>query len=567
MVKCFGHKQLRCIWLIAAMLLWASSAMATVTASVDRHTIAEDETVNLTIETSGSQSGEPDTSVLEKDFELLSRNHSSSYTITNGSMHSSSNWQLVLRPRTSGTLVIPPIAVGHEKTAAVTIEVTKAEVRQGAGGQPDGDVWVEMSLKPDHALVQQQVIVTIRVYQGVALAQAQLTEPEVKDAVIERLGEDRQYQQNRNGRSWEVTERKYALFPQQSGKIEIAPVELDAVTMAGAGGGGFSPFFQSTRPLQAHSNHLVVQVDPVPASWHGKEWLPATHVTLTEDWPEGKVFKTGEPITRTLTVKAEGLASSQLPALPSLLPDHLKAYPDQPALSDDKGEDGIVGMRREKVAMMPTQPGTYMLPEIELDWWNVATGKVEHATLPPRTFRVEGAVAAAPAMTPQLPGSSQPAETATAAPVQRVVSDAGWWRPVAIISTIGWLLTLLWMVFRRRRPHLGQTMVKQQSPDVRAARRAVIDACRNNDARGSEQALLQFAAASWPDEAGAAMAALMKRCDEPLSGQIGQLQQHLYGRDQGHWQGHELLHAFEQHDFARVTAAPEKELLPGLYPR
>lgn len=571
MVNMNGHNRAVMVWLfIMTLFAVAPSAMAAVSASVDRHTIAEGETFNLTIESSDRQSGEPDTSPLEQDFEVLSRNHSSSYSIINGSMQSRSSWQLVLRPRKTGTLVIPPVTVGKAQTAAISIEVNRAETRNQPGGEPHGDLWVEMSVKPEHIRVRQQAMITIRVYQGISLTQAQLTEPEVKQAVIERLGEDSQYQQSRSGRTWEVTERKYALFPQQSGTIELAPVQLDAVTIAGAQN-GFSPFFQSTRPLQIRSNSLTLKVEPVPAGWQGSEWLPASRMTLTEAWPEGKVFKAGEPITRTLTLKADGLTSSQLPALPDQLPDNLKAYPDQPALSDQKGEDGIEGVRSEKVAMMPTQPGTYILPAIAIPWWNVTTGRMETAELPARTFKVEGALAAPAAAQTPVPTSVQAKQPElqqqqeTAEPVH-VVSDAGWWKPVAIISSSGWLLTLLWGAYRMRRPARLMAEEKAQRPDCRQARKAVVEACRHHDARACEQALLHFVAARWPDDAVG-----MRRltvAEDALANQIRRLQKHLYGYNQGAWQGDELLHAFEQFevDSNKTMVGRTDKPLPPLYP-
>ncbi|MFQ5519703.1 MAG: protein BatD, partial [Mariprofundus sp.] len=261
--------------------------------------------------------------------------------------------------------------------------MSKEKVRDASDGEPQGDIWLDMQIEPKQVLVQQQAIITIRIYQAVSLSQAQISEPAPAHAIVERLGEDSTFQTTKNGRRWHVTERRYALFPQQSGQLEIEPLQLDGSVMVGNGG-----YFQSAKPVRVRSNALNLDVRAIPTSWNAAEWLPAKQIRLEESWPESIEHKVGEPITRTLTVYADGLTSSQLPVFFTALPDFLKAYPDTPVLSDDKKASGIIGSRQEKTAIMPTRPGTYIWPELSLSWWNTETGKLEEASIPARTFKV-----------------------------------------------------------------------------------------------------------------------------------------------------------------------------------
>ena len=568
MVAGYVTKKAAMAWVFVASLLLAGPAMAAVSAHLDRQVIGEGESVNLTIDINGDDSGEPDTAGLEKDFEILSRNQSSSYSLINGSLHSNVNWQLVLRPRHAGSLHIPALKVGDAQTQPLMLEVKQLAVRKGAGGQPEGDIWLDMALQPEAVLVQQQTIITIRIYQSAALAQAQLTEPAAEHAIIERLGEDKQYQVTKNGRNWQVTERNYALFPQQSGPLAIAPVQLDGAIVVNQQAMG-SPFFQTSRPIRVRSNKLALQVNPIPAAWHGVNWLPSTGVGLTEQWPSDASFKVGEPITRTITLQAQGLSMSQLPALPGLLPERLKAYPDQPALTDDKSDRGITGKRREKTAIIPTAPGTYILPAIELPWWNVNSGRMETAELPARTFKVTGALTAIAPIAAAPTALLQPAQSSAAAPVAQPVTTTpeSWWKPVAIVALCGWLLTLLYL-FVKRRPHAkddAQTAPADQN--LKAARKAVRAACSSGDAKGCEQALLSFVTMRWPD-AGGSLTPLRRYGGDALARQITDLEQHLYASSASAWQGTDLLAAFEQsqiHTDDKQSAAGAKAL-PGLYP-
>ncbi len=567
-------------WLLLASMLAINPAFAAVSAHVDRRVIGEGETVNLVIDVSGNNSGNPNTTPLEKNFKILSRNHSSSYSLINGSMSRDNSWQLMLRPRRTGQLTILPIKVGQAYTQAITLQVKKLAVRKSPGGQPMGNIWIDMETNPNTVLVQQQTILSIKVYMAAALSQAQLSEPKAKHAVIERLGKDKQYQVTKNGHNWQVTERRYAVFPQQRGTLSIAPVQLDATIIDNQTNlnspffqpGMGSPFFQSSRPVRIRSNALVLQVKPIPVSWHGANWLPSSALTLGEDWPTDAHFKVGEPITRTLTIRAQGLSNSQLPGLPSLLLDHLKAYPDQPILKDVSSDQGIMGTRQEKIAIIPTVPGTYILPAIKIPWWNINSRKMQIAMLPPRTFKVGGAVSPVPATHPSYM-AQPPAQTQlpAGAPEPHSVGQPEWWKPVAIIAICGWLLTmlLLWVKLRGRKQQVMSDRTRPSGPEnLKAAQRAVNNVCNRNDAKACEQALLHFAAIRWP-QAGGGMEPLRMYGDTVLNRELTRLEQHLYGSASKPWQGESLLRTFEQADFHAADKRSGKRSikLPTLYPQ
>jgi hypothetical protein len=68
------------------LLLVSVIAHASMRASLDSTTIAEGDTVQLTLEHEGQSSDQPDLSPLQQDFDVLRTNRSSSIQIMNGSM-------------------------------------------------------------------------------------------------------------------------------------------------------------------------------------------------------------------------------------------------------------------------------------------------------------------------------------------------------------------------------------------------------------------------------------------------------------------------------------------------
>jgi hypothetical protein len=556
-----------CCFFVLLICTWSGSVLAAVMVHVDRFNISENETVNLTIEVTGGDSGEPQTAPLLKNFEILSNNHSSSFSIINGSTSSKSVYQLMLRPRHAGPLSIPALKVGSATTSPIMIQVNKLQTRSSPSGQPVGDVWISMEIAPSQLWVQQQAIITIRVYQAVGLNQAQLSEPTVENAIVERLGDDSNYQTRENNRSWQVTERHYALFPQRSGHIDIAPVQLDGTALVGGG----ASFFQTTRPVRVRSNSLSLDVNAIPDGWGADSWLPAKQLRIEESWPQNHaVFKVGEPITRTLTLHADGLSSSQLPEFTHDLPDHLKAYADKPVLKDDKLNDGVHGIRQEKTAIMPMQAGTYILPAIDIRWWNTTTEKSEHAILPARTFTV---IAAAATASPPAPAVTEPAsaiEKAVAAPVSSENTVASWWQWLALFFAAIWLLTLAYVWhLRRGRGARNQEGRDRRAVNLKQASKAVETACNAHDAKACEQALLHLAIFQYPDSLFHSLSALSAICSPPLRAEVLKLEQALYAPGSSPWQGDALFHAFKQgHGFTASTAdvTDKSSALPGLYP-
>ncbi len=570
MVKQIQANNWIALFLTITTLLFSLEATAAVTATVDRYNISVDETINLSVEVTGEDKGEPDTSALQQNFEVLSRNQSSSYSLINGAMSSKSTWFLTLRPRHAGALIIPAFNIGSKKTAPITIQVSKAVVQQPSS-TPQGELWIDMSVNPKTVRVQQQAIITLLIYQAVALNQAQLSEPKSDHGMLVRLGEDKNYQVNRSGRTWAVTERRYGIFPQQHGPLQIEPVQLDGIVLAGRS--SYSAF-QSTRPIRVRSNPAELNVETIPANWKGKAWLPAKQLQLMENWPTGE-FRVGDSITRTVTLQAHGLNSSQLPELTTRLPDHLKAYADKPVLNDAKQFDGVVGTRQEKLAILATKPGTFILPAMEIAWWDSETQSRQIANLPPRTFKVLPAPVDATQSSPGIDKNSvaETEQTALQKDPSPQQSAGAWWKWIALLSTLGWFLTLAWIFRKSTASPQSNSSHNNANVDLSSLKKSVLKTCKQNHGKACEQALLNFSKAQWPNEQVNNLAALAKRSEPDLKEQLNMLELHLYAGEgnqtkQG-WQAGPLQTAFEQAIFSSGDdqGKPDKQVLPALYPK
>lgn len=519
--------------LLAAMLLVmaappAGAQDASLTASVDRETIHENESFTYVLRAEGRVAGEPDVSAVERDFDVLNQSRSTRIQMLNGRTEQVTEWVFQLMPRAAGRFDLPAVELADLLSNPVSVEVLPAEDR----GDAPADIFMEVEVDPATAYVQAQVIYTVRLFIGVSTGRATLTAPLVTggEAIVERLGEDRQFQTVRGQRNFIVRERRYAVFPQQSGPLTLGPATFEAMVIPTRG-------FSRVQRLRSDTIELAVKpaVAP-PASHPNAVWLPAIDLELSERWADqAQAFSLGVPRTRVLRIEATGLLETQLPELELGQADGIRQYPDQPELERQVTDRGIEATRIERYAVIAQAPGEVTLPAAELPWWNVVEERWEVA-------RIE------PSVLPVLPGTEEPPSEAVppapapaAAPV--IERDAGAWPWIAGALALGWLLTALgWLRSARglagHRPRTEPAVAK--APSGRRLFKQLRAACAVNDAPRAQQLLLDWARLQFPQSPPTSLGALAERVGGALGEEIGRLEAHLYGPAGRPWDGARL---------------------------
>jgi hypothetical protein len=303
---------------------------------------------------------------------------------------------------------------------------------------------------------------------------------------------------------------------------------------------------------------VKIDVKGVPAGISATPWLPASKLQLQEEWSTNPpTFTVGEPVTRTLAIIADGLTAAQLPNLKVALPDGLKAYPDQPTLNDTIDNHGVTGVRQQKIALIPTRPGTLVLPALSLSWWNTDSQQLEVARLPQRRIDVQPAAQSAATTTaPPSPAAAPTAqmEEATAttsetgqADINTVTGPAGWWPWLSLALGGGWLVTLvIWGYQRRQSGRQAVTVSDDSHASLATSEQSLKKACEANDPHAARTALLDWAAARWPLRGPTSLTVLARRCPPSLATALEALDRQLYApQESGQWRGAELWSLFK----------------------
>lgn len=560
------NKHIFC-WLLlffCSLLLSFSTGAAEIQVDIDRNPVNLNESFQITFSATESPDGSPDFAALEDNFQILNQQRSSNVSLINGKMSRNEQWVVNVMANQAGELLIPPVAFGSDMSRPMKIMVNETAPTTTSNNHED--VFLDVAVTPENPFVQSQVLYTLKLFRRVQISQASLNEPEVKDAVVEKLGEDSTYSTQVNGEDYWVTERKYAIFPQQSGTLTIAPLTLTAEVVSNQRS-RFNGFFnrQATETHRIASKAIILNVQPVPQNFTDSAWLSAESLEIKQSWSDNRLqSKVGEPLTRTINLMAKGATVGQLPELAGQTSiDGIKTYPDQPVLKEDKQSDGLVARREEKIAYIANKPGEYTIPALTISWFNTKTQKVEVAKLPEAKVSVlaaDGATQPAPTLAAsQLPQT--PAEHLAVA-TQTSPSENLFWQGLSGFLAVGWLLNMIWF-YRKGRPKT--TSVKQtgdQKPAMNEQKNLKA-ACLQNNPQAAKQALLVWGKQQFGVEN---LDLISQACTGVLSAEIRLLNQCLYSANQGSWNGQALWQAFSQFKVEPQNQTKQKnEILEPLY--
>lgn len=625
-----GHRLFTRAGAFILALLLATPVMATgLDARLNRTEIYPGDTVTLSLTAPGNSQGSPDLNPLRKNFDVVGQSQATSIRIINGQTSATRTWQVNLLPRHEGNIPIPSLHMGTLSSQRLTLKVLPASTaRTSDTVQGDQPVLMEVHASPNDPYVQAQVDYRVRILSRVPLGEASLTEPAAGDAIVKPLGEDTRYTTRRNGIEWQVIERHYAIFPQHSGKLDITSPVLSAnlpidsrqnpqrrmlgrspladlqILMGGSAFPGINSLFEETRPVRIRDHDIRLEVKAQPAAAKGTQWLPAKQLTLTEQWsPQSPQFRIGDPVTRSITITAKGLSAAQLPdSLPILLPSGVKNYPDQAHTESHTDGNNLVVTKTFTSALIPTASGKMVLPAVTIPWWDTSTNELRIASLPSHTINV---IASATSNQAPATGHSSTDQSVAAAAASPDVAGAtgtgtsektpGLAKPMTSITLKSWLgigigliavlLTVLFVIVSRlkRTPRKSGPVDQSRVPSsTSASRRSMLtkarghlqQACKHNDIKSVRKALLDWAAACWPETSIRGLSALARRFDQPeVRHIIADLDRALYDLDaRQQWLGTDIwpildkaLRSAQQQSFEK--APTNRNVLPDLYPQ
>ena len=561
--------RMRAFLLICSLL--ASPAFAEVNTYLNRYTIAPQEIVSLTIEsTQQGPSSRPDLSVLNQNFYLLGTKKMTISNLQKGNRQATTRWQVLLRPRRSGDLQVPAININGETSQPITLFVTgavgaersfspQAATATAVNTAPSyiesntTPVMVEVSIDHTEAYEGSQLIYSVKLlHSDVMSKNAGLSEPFINQALILPIGDVTKSEVEYRGQRYFQEEQRYAIFPDEPGTHLIeAPV--------------FSGTTESGHYLETMGEQLQIDVLPRANASSNGYWLPSNNITLETKTSSDEPLTPGKSVIRTITLTAQGIPASRLPSMMVLQNELADIELISADLQETMDDQGLTGIRIETVKITAKERGEITLPPIDIHWWNTYEDRAKVASIPPTIMRVNPAPvnSGSPELAEQKSDSETPSEMKDgtdfehkAAPLYDV-TPIYLLSSICILTSIGWLYTL-YQLRRLRKPL--KNPVKKQKENTQQKRivdtqlqaekntfDALVSACLQNNPDLAKARLIEWAQHFWSES-------IINDCEDisraaqnqTLDFLIIDLEQHLYSTERALWQGDLLQQAIEK---------------------
>jgi hypothetical protein len=582
-------------FLSVSMFFTSFSALADVTAEVSKLSVTEGGILDFIIRSSSSSNTEPNIIPLQKNFIIKGRSKSAQTSFINGKVSTFTEWRYTISPKQAGRLTIPAISVGSEKTAPINVVVSKATASAGgktaanvqqqaplsasaASAASGVDVFIESAVNTKKVYEGSQILYVVRLFSATQIERGTWPNPSVSDAIVERIGDDLTSQNTRAGKTYNIIERRYAIFPEKAGEFKVPVSEFTGSVLTSGlsanivqvGFGALNAFLNPSEPVKVRSNEITVQVLPKPAQAKGK-WLPAYNMSLTLTLkPNSRGYKANEAIEAVLELKASGLAVALLPDIDLPAISGVRIYPSKSEKTNGVDKSGVVGKITKTFVLIPQKAGVYTIPSVTMDWWNLTKQSNDTAATKAETFTVQKA----DIVEEETQNSDDEKQEvipkkkeANSNLQEQTDNDIFRMQRIAIFG-FAVLLAVTVFVFIRRKKNTSQDTAAE--PEEVKVTLKVLEkelASQDVDAKKMSEMLVAWARKYFNDEAIFNISQIGERLrNDSLTEELQELNHSIYSRDSGNFDGQLLLKALKEALNAKKQREKEVKPVPDLYP-
>ncbi|MFC1484084.1 BatD family protein [Candidatus Neomarinimicrobiota bacterium] len=337
------------------------------------------------------------------DFRIISGPATSrSVQIINGVVSSSTSYTWTLIPTKSGQLTIPPIKVQIDgrivSTQSVAMEVIPGARSGLSNGNEMEPIFLRVDVDPREAYRGEQITVTWTLYTQMNISGWEITSlPNLTGFWTEELFAPNRLQLRekvvQGRRYYTAVVRRMAIFPTQSGDLEIDPLILK-IGVQTRNRRQYDPFFDDFSLINpGRVEHRVlasppIQIKAIPTPWENR---PPDYAGLVGRYSlsgslDQEEVNQDDAVVLALKIGGEGnFKTLDAPAIK--FPRGLEVF--EPKLTNEPALGDIVGGTRTiEYVIIPRAAGRFTIPRIRLPFFSPATDRYEVGTAGPFTLNV-----------------------------------------------------------------------------------------------------------------------------------------------------------------------------------
>ncbi len=372
-----------------------------------------------------------------RNFDVLtgpSQSSSSNISMINGRVTQSVSYTytFVLQAQKAGTYTIPPASITVDGKKYQSNSLTIQVIDQGGGQQPrqqpnnrqrntqprpsgsisENDVFLRAHISKSDLQLGEQAIITYKLYTRIPLSLQGIDKiPANTGFWSQDLLKDKdkyvQYDEVIGGSKYMVAEiRKVAIFPQQTGKLTIDPLQVDVVAQVAVqtkspfeddpffndpffkGFFDNSPFTSSVQNVQKSlkSNSVTVSVASLPSAGRPIDFTGAVGNFNLKSSLSLNHVKTNDAITYKFTISGNG--NLNLIEKPNIaFPPDFEVYDPKIIDNINATTSGISGSRTFEYLLIPRVPGDFTIKAVPFTYYNLS--KRSYSTLMTEEYSVK----------------------------------------------------------------------------------------------------------------------------------------------------------------------------------
>lgn len=364
-----------------------------------------------------------------KNFRVLTgpnTSQSSSVQIINGKVSRSVDYTFtyILTANTEGIFEIPPAHVNVDgeiyESNTVKIQVIKGSSsqpgQQGTSGSQrsntgsednySDDVFIRVVTSKKNPVQGEQIIVTYKLYYRINISAPEFKkEPSFKGFWKNDLNKDRksyvQYTENYKGRQYNVAElKKFALFPQRSGKIVIegADAICQAQVKSQSQQKSRDPFFDNffndpffnrykTVEIPLRIDPVTINVSPLPTSNRPADFNGAVGNFEFKSTIDKTELKANEAINLKFTINGTGNIEL-IDKINVTFPPDFEVYDPKVSKNIKGSNNGVSGSKTFEYLIIPRTPGEFVINPVTFSFFDLRSKSYKSITTPEYRIKV-----------------------------------------------------------------------------------------------------------------------------------------------------------------------------------
>ena len=381
--------------------------------SVDKNKVEIGSHIRLTVGVEGAFDTDiPKLSMPESFSLMFGPSVSTQTTIINNVVKVFRGFMYGFSPREKGRFEIGPVTLDYKgrtyTSNSISIEVVARtpfesiidEKSDTSGQRVDINKMVFVELKTDkqEAYIYEEIIQSFKLYfqKGLPIDDLDYVAASTKNFLAEKLGEERRYEEVRDGILYNVIELRTALFPLVSGIIKIPSASFKCNIIIRqqrnrgslfdefmGGGGRRYPVERSTEPVK-------MTIKPLPVIGKPEGFTGAVGKYTMDVLAKPTKLKIGDPITLTINIRGEG--NIQTIGEPLLAPEGMKdfkAYNFEAKVTITGRGRGIKGEKLFNKVIEPQSEDSGVIPGISFSYFDPELEKYKTITHAPIPIEVE----------------------------------------------------------------------------------------------------------------------------------------------------------------------------------